>query len=236
MEEYHKIIDRMKPEKLETERKRIAAMKAHELEARAEGCELVLGIDEVGRGPLCGPVVTCCCVLDPDSDILLLNDSKKLSEKKREILSDVIMESAVCYAFGEASPQTIDEINILNATKKAMREACESCIRMLEEKYQRSLRLKAFIDGNQEVEGLPIPQETIVKGDSASVSIAAASILAKVRRDHMLEEMDKLYPGYGFARNKGYGTREHVDAIRSLGPAPIHRMSFLKGILKDDQP
>lgn len=236
MEEYHKIIDRMKPEKLEAERLRIAAMKVHELDAMNEGCELVLGIDEVGRGPLCGPVVACCCVLDPKSDILLLNDSKKLSEKKRKTLSDVIMQKAVCYAFGEASPQTIDDINILNATKRAMKEACENCVRMLEEKYGRSLRLKAFIDGNQMVEGLPVPQETIIKGDSASVSIAAASILAKVRRDQMLEELDKLYPGYGLARNKGYGTREHMEAIRSMGPTPIHRMSFLKGILQDDEP
>lgn len=225
---YEKLYNKLKPEKLEAERARIASMKEHEMKALSEGYDHVLGVDEVGRGPLCGPVVTACCVLDPDKELLFLNDSKKLSEKKREIMAETIGEEALCYAFGESSPKLIDEINILQATKQAMRSAIEAC-------YEKLCALSGgtepkvlvLIDGNQTIPGLWLPQQCIIKGDASSVSIAAASILAKVRRDHMMEEYDKQYPGYGFAKNKGYGTREHLEALESMGPTPIHRMSFV---------
>ena len=226
-EGYEKLINKLKPEKLEAERSRLAAMKSHEEASAASGFDFVLGVDEVGRGPLCGPVVTACCVLDPGYELLFLNDSKKLSEKKREILSTEIMEHAVCYAYGEGSPELIDKINILNATKTAMKEAINACANELFRRYGKDLRLKVLIDGNQKIPDLPYEQETIVKGDSSSVSIAAASILAKVKRDHMMEAYEDEYPGYGLAKNKGYGTREHLEGLEKLGPTPIHRLTFV---------
>lgn len=189
----------------------------------AEGYTAVCGTDEAGRGPLCGPVVAAAVILPRDIEIEGLNDSKKLTEKKREKLFDIIKEKAVSYAIAEASPAEIDEINILNASMLAMRRAIEA------------LSVKAdfaLIDGNCS-RGFNIPTQTIVKGDSLSVSIAAASILAKVTRDRQCIELDREYPEYGIAKHKGYPTKDHMDAVRKYGPAPIYRMSFLKFLDKE---
>ena len=184
----------------------------------AEGFTAICGCDEAGRGPLCGPVVAAAVILPCDLEIEGLNDSKKLSEKKREALFEIIKEKAIAYAIAEAGPAEIDEINILNASMLAMRRAVEA------------LSVKAdfaLIDGNCS-RGFDIPTETVVKGDAKSYSIAAASILAKVTRDRGCVELDKMYPEYGIAKHKGYPTRDHMDAVRKYGPAPIYRMSFLK--------
>ena len=184
----------------------------------AEGFTAICGCDEAGRGPLCGPVVAAAVILPCGLEIEGLNDSKKLSEKKREALFEIIKEKAIAYAIAEASPAEIDEINILNASMLAMRRAVEA------------LSVKAdfaLIDGNCS-RGFDIPTETVVKGDAKSYSIAAASILAKVTRDRGCVELDKMYPEYGIAKHKGYPTRDHMDAVRKYGPAPIYRMSFLK--------
>lgn len=183
-----------------------------------EGYTAVCGCDEAGRGPLCGPVVAAAVILPLGLEIEGLNDSKKLSEKKREALFNIIKEKAVAYAIAEVSPKEIDEINILNASMLAMRRAVEA------------LPVKAdfaLIDGNCS-RGFEIPTETVVKGDAKSYSIAAASILAKVTRDRGCIELDKEYPQYGIAKHKGYPTKDHMDAVRKYGPAPIYRMSFLK--------
>ena len=183
-----------------------------------EGYTAVCGTDEAGRGPLCGPVVAAAVILPRDVEIEGLNDSKKLTEKKREKLFDIIKEKAVAYCIAEASPKEIDEIKILNASMLAMRRAVEG------------LSVKAdfvLIDGNCS-RGFSIPTETVVKGDSKSASIAAASILAKVTRDRQCIELDKEYPEYNIAKHKGYPTKEHMDAVREHGPSPIHRLTFLK--------
>ena len=184
----------------------------------AEGFSSVCGCDEAGRGPLCGPVVAAAVILPKDAVIDGLNDSKKLTEKKRDALFDVIKEKSLAYAIAEASPEEIDEINILNASMLAMRRAVDA------------LSIKAdfaLIDGNCS-RGFSIPTETVVKGDAKSMSIAAASILAKVTRDRQCEELDRLYPEYGIAKHKGYPTKDHMDAVRQHGPSPIHRKTFLK--------
>ena len=190
----------------------------HENEKYELGYTAVCGCDEAGRGPLCGPVVAAAVILPRDVVIEGLNDSKKLTEKKREQLFDVIKKTAIAYAIAEASPAEIDEINILNASMLAMRRAVEK------------LQVKAdfaLIDGNCS-RGFEIPTETVVKGDAKSYSIAAASILAKVTRDRGCVELDREYPVYGIAKHKGYPTKEHMDAVRKYGPSPIHRRSFLK--------
>ena len=183
-----------------------------------EGYTAVCGCDEAGRGPLCGPVVAAAVILPRGLEIEGLNDSKKLSEKKRDALYEVIKEKAVAYAIAEATPEEIDEINILNASMLAMRRAVEA------------LSVKAdfaLIDGNCS-RGFDIPTETVVKGDAKCYSIAAASILAKVTRDRGCIELDAAYPEYGIAKHKGYPTKDHMDAVRRLGPAPIYRKTFLK--------
>ena len=190
----------------------------YEIEKMNMGYTAVCGCDEAGRGPLCGPVVAAAVILSPDVVIEGLNDSKKLTEKKREALFDIIKEKAVAYAIAEASPEEIDEINILNASMLAMRRAVEA------------LPVKAdfaLIDGNCS-RGFTIPTETVVKGDAISASIAAASILAKVTRDRGCIELDKMYPMYGIAKHKGYPTKDHMAAVIEHGPSPIHRRSFLK--------
>lgn len=188
----------------------------------AEGYTAVCGCDEAGRGPLCGPVVAAAVILPTDTVIEGLDDSKKLTEKKREKLFDVIKETAIAYAIAEATPEEIDEINILNASMLAMRRAVE----MLSVKADFAL-----IDGNHS-RGFDIPTEAVVKGDSKSYSIAAASILAKVTRDRGCAELDGQFPLYGIAKHKGYPTKEHMDAVRQYGPSPIHRRSFLKFLEK----
>lgn len=183
-----------------------------------KGFTAVCGCDEAGRGPLCGPVVAAAVILPRGLVIEGLNDSKKLSEKKREALFDLICEKAIAYAVAEASPEEIDEINILNASQLAMRRAVEA------------LSVKAdfaLIDGNCS-RGFEIPTQTVVKGDSKSYSIAAASILAKVTRDRQCIELDKEYPMYEIAKHKGYPTKDHMELVRKYGPSPIHRKTFLK--------
>ncbi len=207
--------ERKRREKLEKELQRLEEMAAYEKEH--SDYRYVCGIDEVGRGPLAGPVVACACILPKDSRILYINDSKKLSEKRREALFEQIMAEAVSVGIGQASWDRIDEINILNATYEAMREA----IGKLNPAPDLCLNDAVTIPG------VSITQVPIVKGDAKSMSIAAASIVAKVTRDHMMEEYDSEYPGYGFARNKGYGTAEHIAALKELGPTPIHRRSFI---------
>lgn len=189
-----------------------------ENEKYAEGYTAVCGCDEAGRGPLCGPVVAAAVILPRDCEIEGLNDSKKLTEKKREALFDIIKEKAVAYAIAEASPAEIDEINILNASMLAMRRAVEALPHPAD---------FALIDGNCS-RGFTIPTETVVKGDAKSASIAAASILAKVTRDRGCIELDREYPEYGIAKHKGYPTKDHMDAVRKYGVAPIYRRSFLK--------
>lgn len=192
-----------------------------EKEALAEGYKCVCGIDEAGRGPLCGPVCAATVILPVDCEIPGINDSKKLSEKKREALYDIIKEKAVAYSVFMVGPDVIDEINILQATFLAMRTAVEN------------LDVKpdiALIDGNGKP-GLDIAERTVVKGDAKSVSIAAASILAKVTRDRYMLEADAKYPEYQFAKHKGYGTKLHYEMIAEHGICPEHRRSFLKKIL-----
>ena len=204
--------------KLEKERARIETMKVYEKEYESHGW--ICGIDEVGRGPLCGPVVASAVILPRDCQILYLNDSKKLSEKKREELYDVIMEQAIAVGIGMASPRQIDEINILQATYAAMRQAIAG------------LKVKPAVLLNDAVTipGVDIPQIPIIKGDAKSVSIAAASIIAKVTRDRMMVEYDRMYPGYDLASNKGYGTKVHMEALRTIGSCEIHRRTFIKNI------
>ena len=190
----------------------------YEEKHRREGYKNICGCDEAGRGPLCGPVVAAAVILPEEIEIEGLNDSKKLTEKKREKLFDIIKEKAIAYAIAEASPEEIDEINILNASMLAMRRAVEA------------LTVKAdfaLIDGNCS-RGFNIPTETVVSGDAKSCSIAAASILAKVTRDRGCIELDREYPMYGIAKHKGYPTKDHMNAVREHGPSPIHRKTFLK--------
>ena len=191
---------------------------AYEREAFADGVKLVCGVDEAGRGPLAGQVCAAAVILPPGLVIPGLNDSKKLTDKKRRELYDVITAEAVSYGIAFASEKEIDEINILQATFLAMERAMAQLAPPPE---------LALIDGNRSKDfGLPV--RTIVKGDSLSASIAAASILAKVTRDRLMEQYDEAYPQYGFAIHKGYGTKRHYEALREFGPSPIHRMTFLK--------
>lgn len=198
------------------------ALYAYEREYHAKGYSVIAGIDEAGRGPLAGPVVAGCCILDPDVKILGLDDSKKLSEKKREELFVEIKEKALAWTVCEISAEVIDQINILEATKKAMR----TCVEDISKKLRPDLLLIDAVN----LSGTGVDVVPIIKGDANSNSIAAASILAKVTRDHIMVEYDKVYPGYGFAKHKGYGTKDHYAAIRESGMTPIHRRSFLKVI------
>lgn len=190
-----------------------------EFSAQSRGFTAICGVDEAGRGPLAGPVCAAAVILDPSKPIEGINDSKKLSEKKREALYDVIKEKALAYGIAFASVKEIEEHNILNATYLAMLRAIENLY--IKADY-------ALIDGNRVPKGISIECETVVKGDTKSMSIAAASILAKVTRDKLLYEYDEKYPEYGFAKHKGYGTAEHMDAIRKYGMTEFHRPSFLK--------
>ena len=199
------------------------AMYEYEKDCFAKGFKMVGGIDEAGRGPLAGPVVAACCILDPDVKILGLDDSKKLSEKKREELFIEIKEKAKAYAICSSTPEEIDEINILEATKKAMR----NCVKELASK---GLSPDILLIDAVNLSGTGLDVIPIIKGDAKSDSIAAASILAKVTRDHIMMDYDVEYPGYGFAKHKGYGTKDHYAAIREKGMTPIHRRSFLKVI------
>ena len=206
---------RKREEKLRQELNRIDALKEYERKYESEG--YVCGIDEVGRGPLAGPVVACACILPKDCNILYINDSKKLSKKKREELYEIIMKEAVAVGIGYNSPERIDEINILQATFEAMREAISKL----------SVTPDILLNDAVTIPGVDIKQVPIIKGDAKSISIGAASIVAKVTRDRLMEDYDKLFPEYGFASNMGYGTAVHIKALKELGPCPIHRQSFI---------
>lgn len=210
---------RQKEKALRAERDRLARMQSYE--RKYSGCRLICGIDEAGRGPLAGPVVAGAVILPKDCEILYLNDSKKLSPAKRDALYDEIMEKAVSVGVGMVSPSRIDEINILQATYEAMRAAVA----------RLSAEPDVLLNDAVTIPGLRIPQEPIIKGDAKSVSIAAASIIAKVTRDRLMAQYEEILPGYGFAQHKGYGSKRHIEAIRRLGPSPIHRQSFIKNFL-----
>lgn len=205
--------------KLKKERERVKGMCAYEDEYSM--CEYICGIDEVGRGPLAGPVVAAAVILPKDCEILYINDSKKLSEKRREELFLEIKEKAIGIGVGMASVETIDEKNILNATYDAMRDAISKL----------PVRPDLLLNDAVRIPGVDIPQVPIIKGDAKSMSIAAASIIAKVTRDHMMVEFDEIYPGYDFASNKGYGTGKHIEGIQTIGLCPIHRKTFVKNFL-----
>ena len=206
---------RKQQEKLEKEIARTEAMSVFEKEYSDH--QAICGIDEVGRGPFAGPIVAGAVILPKDHPILYLNDSKKLSEKKREELYEVILKEAVATGIGMASPARIDEINILQATYEAMRMAISNL----------SVQPDLLLNDAVTIPEIEIMQIPIIKGDAKSVSIAAASILAKVTRDRLMVEYEKVFPGYDFASNKGYGTKAHIEGLKKLGPTPIHRMSFI---------
>lgn len=188
-----------------------------EYERKLADCEYICGVDEVGRGPLAGPVVACAVILPKETYFRYLNDSKKVTEKRREVLYDEITNEAVSYSLGVISPQIIDDINILQATYKAMQDAVNGL----------SIKPDIILVDAVHIPDIGIPQIDIIKGDAKSVSIAAASIVAKVYRDRMMADYDKLFPGYMFAKNKGYGTKAHMDALKTIGMSPIHRKTFV---------
>lgn len=215
------LINKAKKRRLDYEKELLRTEKMKEYERKYASFSYICGIDEVGRGPLAGPVVAGAVILPRDCRILYLNDSKQLSEKKREELYEVIMENAVSTGLGFVLPERIDEINILQATYEAMRQA----IGKLEKEPDLLLNDAVTIPG------VEIRQVPIIKGDAKSVSIAAASIIAKVTRDRLMVQYDEIYPEYGFASNKGYGAAAHIEALKKYGPTPIHRRSFLKNLL-----
>ena len=212
----------MSPEKLEIELERLRAMKEYEYSFLSKGNVVIAGVDEAGRGPLAGPVVAAAAILNVDDDFIYLNDSEKVTPKRRDILYNDIMNRTI-YGIGIVSAEEIDEMNILQATYKAMRMAIDK----LSKRPEVLLNDAVFIPGIDE----SIHQEKIIKGDAKSVSIAAASILAKVTRDRYMEELGEKYPEYGFEKHKGYGTKAHIEAIKKYGITPEHRKTFLKNII-----
>ncbi len=205
--------------KLEAEKERIEIMR--EFEEKYDSYSYICGIDEAGRGPLAGPVVAGAVVLPKGKRILYVNDSKKLSEKKRDELFDIIKDEALTYAVGIISPEIIDKINILQATYEAMRQAVNKL----------SVKPDIFLNDAVTIPGIEGKQVPIIKGDAKSLTIASASILAKVTRDRIMIEYDSMYPEYGFAKHKGYGTKAHIEAIKEYGPCPIHRKTFIKNFI-----
>lgn len=206
----------------EKEIDRLNLLKEYENELHKDGVQYIAGIDEAGRGPLAGPVVVGCVILPKDSFIEGINDSKKVSEKKREILYEEIIKSAIAWSVGIVDQEEIDEINILNATKKALTMSIQN----LKVKPNRIL-----VDALEHIDTCGVPYTSIIKGDAKNYSIAAASIIAKVTRDRIMYEWDKVYPQYGFASHKGYGTVKHIQAIKENGICMLHRKSFVKNII-----
>lgn len=206
----------------EKEEQRLQLLKQYEMELHESGVNLICGIDEAGRGPLAGPVVVGCVIMPKESFIEGVNDSKKVSEKKREQLYDIITNEAIAWSVGVVEPSEIDEINILNATKKALNLA----IKGLKVRPDRIL-----VDALEHIDTDGIPYTAVIKGDAKIYSISAASIIAKVTRDRIMYEWDKIYPQYGFAKHKGYGTAKHIEAIRENGICQIHRRSFVKNLI-----
>ena len=215
------LVEKPKKERNAYEKELARTEKMKSFEKEYASYSYICGIDEVGRGPLAGPVVAGAVILPKDCDILYLNDSKQLSEKKREELYDVIMEKAVSTGLGFVSPERIDQINILQATYEAMREAIAKL----------SPRPDLLLNDAVTIPKVAIRQVPIIKGDAKSISIAAASIIAKVTRDRLMVQYDSVFPEYGFASNKGYGAAAHIEALRKYGPTPIHRRSFIKNLL-----
>lgn len=206
----------------EKEEQRLNMLKQYENDLRNKGYKYICGIDEAGRGPLAGPVVVASVIMPANSMIEGVNDSKKVSEKKREKLYDLILEEAISYGVGIIGQDEIDEINILNATKKGLTMS-------LQELTQKPDLI--IVDALTHIDTLGIPYESIIKGDAKCYSISAASIIAKVTRDRIMREWDKVYPQYGFAQHKGYGTSAHINAIKEFGPCPLHRKSFIKNFV-----
>lgn len=206
----------------EKEIERLNVLKEFENKLYSEGLKYIAGIDEAGRGPLAGPVVVGIAIMKPDSFIEGVNDSKKISEKKRELLYEQITNEAIDWSVGIVDQNEIDEINILNATKKALHMA----ITNLKIKPDRIL-----VDALEHIDTYGIPYTSIIKGDAKVYSISAASIIAKVTRDRMMKEYDEIYPEYGFAGHKGYGTAKHIQAIKTYGPCPLHRKTFIKNFI-----
>lgn len=204
------------------ELERLAVMRQYE--TQYSEYEYICGIDEVGRGPLAGPVIACAVILPKDCDILYINDSKQLSEKKREELYDEIIQKAIAFGIGSVPPPQIDEMNILQATYEAMRKAIGNL----------STKPDLLLNDAVTIPGVDIKQVPIIKGDAKSVSIAAASIVAKVTRDRLMVAYDKIFPQYDFAGNKGYGSAKHIEAIKTYGLTPIHRRSFVKNFVEEN--
>ena len=206
----------------EKEEERLINLKKYEENLYNEGLKYICGIDEAGRGPLAGPVVVGAVVMPRDSKLEFMNDSKKVTAKRREILYDEIKETALAYGIGIVPQNVIDEINILNATKKGLHEALGQVIEKLKAKPDI-----VIVDALREIDTFGITYKSIIKGDATCYSISAASILAKVTRDRIMEEWDQIYPEYGFKAHKGYGTAKHISAIKEYGPCPLHRKSFI---------
>ena len=206
----------------EKEIERLTNLKRYEENLYNEGLKYICGIDEAGRGPLAGPVVVGAVVMPKDSMLEFMNDSKKVTEKRRELLYEEIVNTSLAYGIGIISQEEIDKINILNATKKALHLSVESL------KIKPQLILVDALTG---IDTCNIPYKSIIKGDATCYNISAASIIAKVTRDRIIREWDEVYPQYGFAKHKGYGTAQHIQAIREYGPCPLHRKSFLKNIM-----
>ncbi len=206
----------------EKEEQRLNMLKQYENDLRNKGYKYICGIDEAGRGPLAGPVVVASVIMPENSMIEGVNDSKKVSEKKREKLYDLILEEAISYGVGIIGQDEIDEINILNATKKGL----TTSLKELTAKPDLII-----VDALTHIDTLGIPYESIIKGDAKCYSISAASIIAKVTRDRIMREWDKIYPQYGFAQHKGYGTSAHINALKEYGPCPLHRRSFIKNFV-----
>ena len=217
----------------EKEEQRLNELKKIDREFYEKGLKLIAGIDEAGRGPLAGPVVVAAVVMPEDSFIEGVNDSKKVSEKKREKLYDLILEEALGYGVGIIDQKEIDEINILNATKEGLTRAIKELEKDLQEKNGKLTKPDViFVDALTKIDTDNIPYKSIIHGDALSYSIAAASIIAKVTRDRIMRQWDEIYPMYGFAKHKGYGTASHIAAIREYGICPLHRKSFVKNIIQ----
>lgn len=218
---------KLSDEKLNNERRRLQKMSEFENKFSEY---IIAGIDEAGRGPLAGPVVAGCVVLDRSKEILFLNDSKKLSKKRREELFEEIKEKSLAFGIGIVSEKIIDDINILEATHIAMKDAFENANSMYKEKFGNDINL-LFVDALK-IKNIDVKQVSIIHGDALSISIAAASIVAKVTRDEMMEEYDRKYPDYGFAKHSGYGTKFHMEKLKEIGPCEIHRKTFLSFLNK----
>jgi len=219
-----------KQTKKEKEIERLKALQQLEQQLRADGNEFICGIDEAGRGPLAGPVAVGAVVMKTDSMLEWVNDSKKVTEKRREILYDKIIEDSLAWSVQLVSQQEIDELNILEATKKGLTLAVKDIIEQLDKKFGKKPDL-IIADALKDIETYGIPYMSIIKGDATCYSISCASILAKVTRDRIMRQWDEVYPQYGFAKHKGYGTKSHIEAIQKYGPCPLHRKTFITHFL-----